>query len=311
MSVLGLLLAAGRGVRLAPLSDSRPKAILPLLDIPLGAWAVTDLATVATELVINASAHGEMLEAALRPYAPEAEFLHEWPEPWGSAGTVAALKERVAATLVTRNADHLTDLRSADLLATHRRLGTPATIAVAPVLEGADFQIEGERAIRMFGRTQDGSSQGYLWIGSAVFERHVLDLIPADRPLDLASGLLGQLVRSGELGVHVHRGYELDVGTPARYLRASVDLLYGRGPRGPGQFPGDLFVIGGGRAYVGPDSRVHDDQLGTDAIVLAGADVPGSSFVSRAVVMPGERVEPEMTVTGAIWVDGRVVSAHP
>jgi mannose-1-phosphate guanylyltransferase len=310
MSVVALLLAAGRGTRLAPLTDSRPKATLPLLDIPLGAWGLADLTTVATEVVVNSSAHSDMLEAALRPYAPDAEFWVESPEPWGSGGTVAAVKEKVTGVLVTRHADHLTDLRSADLLETHARSGLPATIAVAAVLEGADFRVEGDRVTEFFDR-REVSTSGYMWVGSGVFDRSVLDLIPAERPIDLTRGLLGPLIRAGELGVHIHRGYQLDVGTPGRYLRASVDLLYGRGPRPPIVIPGDLFVTGGGRAYVGPGARVQDELIGPDAIVLAGAEVPGNSFVSRAIVMPGEHVGAEMTLSGDIWIDGHVVPASP
>ena len=311
MSVLGLLLAAGRGVRLAPLTDTRPKAALPLLDVPLGAWAVADLTTVAHEVVVNASVHAAELEAALRPYAPRANFSIELPEPWGSGGTVASLKGRVTGVIVTRNADHLTDLRCSDLLETHLRLGAPATVAVSPVLENGDFKIEGDRVVSLIDRRDEDPSGNHLWIGSAVFDRSVLDLIPADRPMDLARGLLGQLVRARELAVHVHRGYQLDVGTPSRFLRASIDLLYGRGPAPPSGSAGDVFVTGGGRAYVGPGAQVKEEWLGPDAIVLAGATVPGGSFVSRTIVMPGERVPADTTLSGDIWVDGHVVPASP
>lgn len=312
MSVLGLLLAAGRGVRLAPLTDSRPKASLPLLDIPLGAWGLAELTGVSDTIVVNASSNAEALEESLRPYGgPDAQFSVEWPEPWGSGGTVAALKDRVHGVLVTLNADHLTDLRLADLLETHARLQTPATIAVARVLEQADFKVENERATKLLDRRDDVVTDGYQYLGAGVFDRSVLDLIPAERPMDLTRGLFAPLVRSGDLGVHIHRGYNLDVGTPGRYLRASVDLLYGRGPRAPVQIPGDLFATGGGRAYVGPGAHVQDELLGPDAIVLAGAEVPGNSFVSRAIVMPGERVGAETTLSGDIWVDGHVVPASP
>ncbi|MGH2757109.1 MAG: hypothetical protein ACRDI3_04910, partial [Actinomycetota bacterium] len=293
------------------LTDTRPKAALPLLDVPLGAWAVADLATVTRELVVNASAHADALEAALRPYAPGAEFMVELPEPWGSGGTVAALKERVTGVIVTRNSDHLTDLRCADLLATHTRIGAPATVAIAPVLENGDFKIEGDHAVTLIDRRAADSSGNYLWIGSAVFERSVLDLIPAERPIDLARGLLNQLVRSGELGIHIHRGYQLDVGTPSRFLRASIDLLYGRAPAAPSDNHGDVFMSGGGRSYVGPGARVRHEWLGPDAVVLAGAEVPGGSFVSRSIVMPAEKIASDTTLSGVIWVDGHVVPAYP
>lgn len=303
------MLAAGRGVRLAPLTDQVPKAALPLLDVPLGAWALSDLASTGGELFVNASAHAGVLEDALRPFAPHATFIREEPEPIGSAGTAAGLQEQVTDVLITRAADHLTDLRCADLLATHRRLGRPATVAVAPVLEGADFEINDQHATRYFDRRVVTDAPGAMWIGAAVFERATLALIPAERPLDLATALFGQLTRAGELGVHVHAGFQLDLGMPARYLRASIDLLYGRGPRPPIPYPGELFHAGGGRAYVGPDAEVADDSLGPDSIVLRAARVPAGSTVTRGMVMPFESVPRGLAIRGGIWAGGRVLAA--
>lgn len=305
-----LLLAAGRGVRLAPLTDRIPKAALPLLDVPLGAWALTDLADIGSRLFVNTSSHTGILEGTLLPFAPHAVFIREDPEPIGSAGTAAALQEQVSGALITRAADHLTDLRCADLFATHRRLGRPATVAVAPVLEGADFEIKEERATRFIDRRLVTDAPGAIWIGAAVFERDVLALIPAERPLDLGTALMGQLTRAGELAVHVHDGFQIDVGTPARYLRASSDLLYGRGPRPPVPHPGEIFQAAGGRAYVGPDAEVDDDALGPDSIVLRGARVPSGSSVTRGIVMPFESVPRGLAIRRGIWAAGHLVSAH-
>ena len=90
------------------------------------------------------------------------------------------------------------------------------------------------------------------------------------------------------------------MGTPTRYLEASLDLLAGRGPAPPGgRWPGDA-VAG---VYVGPRARV-EGTLGPGAIVLAGASVATSAHVERAIVWPSEDVPPGHAVTDGIWFDG-------
>ena len=133
--------------------------------------------------------------------------------------------------------------------------------------------------------------------------------LPDTRPAGLAESLLRPLAESGELHVYESSAYALDVGTVARYLEASLDLLEGRGPLSPRPPPGELVEVEGGRAYLGIDVSADEESVGPGAILLAGAVLHESSFVSNAIVWPDEEVPRGKRVTNGVWARGELVAA--
>ncbi len=308
MSATGILLAAGLGERLRPLTDSIPKPALPLLDLPLGAWGLCNLLEATSDVVVNASYSSEVVFGALAPYG-EFETLEEGDEPWGTGGTLAALRERIPNTALVCNGDALTDISSARLLAQHRRAGALATIAVHGVDIGADLLVDDGRATGFIDRRSDPNAAGARYLGIAAFEGQTLAMLPDTRPAGFAESLLRPLVESGEVHVHESSGYARDVGTVARYLEASLDLLEGRGPVTPRPPPGDLVEVEGGRAYLGPDVAADEESIGPGAILLAGAALHEGSYVSNAIVWPDEEVPGGKRVTNGVWARGELVAA--
>ena len=293
MEIGSVLFGAGRGKRLRPLTDRIPKPALPLLDVPLGAWGLAGLVRAAPPVVVNASHLAESLVEAL-----EAVGLTGWravveaPEAYGTAGTLAALRDQVSPRILTWNGDLLTDLDPADLMAAHEASGAIATLAVTTVSSGADLPLADGVVSGFVDRRKEPDAAGARFMGAAVFEEAALERLPTTRPAGLGETLLRDLAESGDLAVHVFSGYWTDVGTPEAYLAASLDLLYGRAPSAPVALPGDIVDVQGGRAYIGPRASVAPSSLGPGAIVLNGAQVATSTRIENAIVMPDGTVVP-------------------
>lgn len=304
-----VLLAAGRGERLGPLGRKVPKPLLPMLDVPLGAFALNRLLDVRAPVLVNASHLGDLLEPRLSPWSRGRSFevMSESPEPFGTAGALAALAGRIEEPLLTANADLLTDLDFDALLDRHASGGAPATIAVRGVKRGADLRGEGERAGGFVDRRVH-DEPGWRWLGAAVFDPEVIAAIPTRRPLGLGESVLRPLAERGELAIFEHHGYALDVGTPVRFLQGSLDLLCGR-VRGPREPPGEIVEVPGGRAYSNGDAEPSD--LGAGAIVLEAAVVAPGARVEQAVVWPGEVVPSGTGVRNAIFIDGHSLATDP
>jgi NDP-sugar pyrophosphorylase family protein len=308
VSATGILLAAGLGERLRPLTGTIPKPALPLLDVPLGAWGLRSLLEATSDVIVNASYASGAVFGALAPYG-EFETLNEGDVPWGTGATLATLRERIPNTAIICNGDSLTDVSAARLLIEHRLSGAAATVAVHPVDMGADLVIEDNRATGFIDRRSDPNAAGAKYLGVAAFEARTLALLPNTRPAGLAESLLRPLVESGEVNTYVSNGYALDVGTVARYLQASLDLLEGRGPITPRPPPGELVDAEGGRAYLGLDVAADEESIGPGAILLAGAALHEGSYVSNAIVWADEEVPRDRRVTDGVWAHGEFVAA--
>jgi mannose-1-phosphate guanylyltransferase len=239
--------------------------------------------------VVNLSHLWQPARDALEPWATggEVDFLVEQPEPFGTGGTLAALRARLEPTVLTHNADVLTDLEPSRLLSAHERLGAPATVAVRRVESGADFRLDGEHVTGLVDRRARPQEPGWLFLGIAAFRRSALSLLPERRPVGLTEGLLLPLIEQGEVAAVEHPGYALDVGTIDRYLRASLDALEGRGRRSERGWPGEIVPVAGGRAYRGRGARAPRHVLGPGAILLAGSEVEQGARVDRSIVWPG------------------------
>lgn len=109
-----MVLAAGLGTRLRPLTDSRPKALLPVAGVPLLDHALRALSPSTTHLAVNAHAHAEQVEEYVANTWPGVHVSVEQPEPLGTAGALGKLREWIAGRAVlVHNADawHHADLR--------------------------------------------------------------------------------------------------------------------------------------------------------------------------------------------------------
>jgi mannose-1-phosphate guanylyltransferase len=306
MEISSVLFGAGQGKRLRPLTEALPKPALPLLDVPLGAWGLATLALVAGPVVVNGSHLADRLFEALDELGLDGwEPMIEGPEAYGTAGTLAALRDRAGPRVTTWNGDLLSSLAPEALHRTHGRLGRLGTIAVVQVDAGADVILESERVTGFVDRRIDRDVAGARFIGAAVFEKPALERLPSTRPAGLGETLLRDLAESGDLGAHVFDGYWNDVGTPDAYRRASLDLLYGLAPSPPVVLPGEVVEVAGGRVYLGPGAQAEPDALGAGAIVLRGARVEEGASVANAIVMPGETVPAGASVEQTIWFGSR------
>ena len=288
-----------------------PKPATPLLDVPLGAFALDGLVRVAAPVIVNASHLSDALERSLEPFAPRdrVEILVEHPDPYGTAATLDALRDRLGDPFVVRNADALSDVDVADLLAAHKRNDAGATLAVRRVSRGADFQRDPSGRTRLVDRRAHPGAAGALYLGAAVLDASTLDLVRPGRPPGLAAAVFGPLAADGRLELHEHAGYWRDVGRLADYLAASLELLAGRGPVPPVSWPGEIVEVEGGLAYLGPGADAGRGRLGPGAVMLTGALLEDGTSVEDAVVWPGERVPAGESLRSAVWALGRSLDA--
>ena len=228
-----LLLAAGAGTRLRPLTDGRPKAMVEIAGEPAVAYALRWLASQgATEVAINLNHHPEMLMDFVGDgarFGVRVTYSHE-PTALGTAGALRPLRtffEREPVFLVLYG-DVLTDLSVQPMLRAHLAARADVTIALHhpddPTSSGLiDFDQTG-RITRFVEKPQpsevfsDWANGGICLCGPAV-----LEYLGGGTPLDFGTHVFPAMLREGRrLYAHASDATFIDFGTPERLERAGA-----------------------------------------------------------------------------------------
>lgn len=228
-----VLLAAGLGTRLRPLTETTPKCLVEvggrtLLDVWLSALAAVGV----DEVLVNTHHLHDQVEkhVALRVgELPQVRTVHE-PELLGSAGTIAAnrhLLDRDEMFLAI-NADNLTDFDLGELIDAHRAGGRIATISVFHTPEPTRCGIVEvhEGLVTGFEEKPAAPRSDLANAGIYAFHPDVLDLIESPPPRDIGYDLLPKLVGRAR-AVSLGDAYFTDIGTHEALVRARLEWQEG------------------------------------------------------------------------------------
>ena len=301
----GMIVAAGLGTRLRPLTDWLPKPAVPIRGIPMIAYGLELLAGAGVrEVVINVHHLPErLMEAVERSRPPELgirfSFERDLLHTGGAIRRVASFL-RESETCVILGGDMIVDLDLPELIAAHTSSGRAITAALADDPRSASFGSVGLDAagrLRRIGRRFDlgGETQRglYTWVnvlGARAFasmpEREVFNHLEewwgplaAEQPDAVGGVVLPARECSWE-----------PVGTPAEYLAANFASRRLR--------------------YFDADARALALGARLDARVVAspGAEIDPSAELERVVVWPGERVPAGTRAAQGVYAGGRFVS---
>jgi NDP-sugar pyrophosphorylase family protein len=301
-----MVLAAGVGERMLPLTLMRPKPALPVLGRPIVvqqlhwmgrhgvAEAVLNLHHLPGEIERIVGAGGS-LGMPVIDYTREEEIL-------GTGGGIrnAASFLRGGESIVVCNSDFLSDIDLTLALEAHLTSGRPATLILAPERPGYSV-VEVDpmgRVVSLAGRPQIDPSRvagRYLFTGCQIIEEEVLDRIPAGRPSDIVRDVYWQMAAEGRVGAFVHEGFWWEFGSPELYLEGSLKLIGcpAEVRRGISAEQDTVREFAGALAAVGPGVQFSDEARLSGMVALGYAShVAEETVVEDSVVMPEAWIGP-------------------
>ena len=311
-----LILAAGLGTRLRPLTSVRAKAAVPVNGTSLIGRAISWLVSEGVnDLVVNLHHRPESVARLVGDGGSlGARVRYSWEQPvLGSAGgprhaLPLLVDGDTDASFLMVNGDTLTSLSLRDLAATHQDAGALVTLAL---IENPRPETYGGVAVEdgwITGFARPGATrQSYHFIGVQAARASAFARLEDGVPAESVMGLYPQLIRENARAL---RGYVVeaafkDIGTPADYLQTALDLAAVEGDRMAGGADAAIDASAVVRhtaiwdgVIVGPDSHLEE------CIVCDGAVVPAGSEYRRCAVVPfrGQPVQPDERVEGALLV---------
>lgn len=305
MIAAAMVLAAGRGERMQPLSRVLPKPALPLLDQPVVASALRLAATIGTERVVVNTWH---LADAMERAVDEVDLgvkiaVSREIELMDTAGGIALARDRgllgERGPVLIINGDGWLDLNLDPLLERMKRSEDLVSLALLPhldplrwsrvILDPAGLV----HSIRKPGQPEPNEAP-LLYPGVMLVAREALNELRA-QPSAVPEHLWRPALADHRLGGAVVSGHWREIGTPSDYLAAVIRRLEGGvSVIHPSAVLHPSASIS--TAYIGRDARIEADSVVEESVIAEGATVSAGAQIRRSVLLGGVSAAPEEAV---------------
>jgi NDP-sugar pyrophosphorylase family protein len=304
-----MIMAAGVGSRLMPLTEDISKPMVPMANRPLMENIIDLLQQHGFDQIIaNLHYHAESISQHFgdgQRFGVDLHYSRE-EELMGTAGGVRKCAWFLDDTFIIVSGDALTDADLGRLVEEHRKKGAVATIALKEVDEVENFGIvitDADGRITSFQEKPRASEalSHYANTGIYIFEPEIFDYIPAGQFYDFGKQVFPELVRKKApfYGVDI-QSYWCDVGSIDSYRQSHADILRGLvavpyqgkktvSPKGQVLLLGEGCKISDGVEFkgnvvVGPQVQIQSGAVICDTVVWANTVVKSGSILEKCVI---------------------------
>ncbi|MBB5253849.1 nucleotidyltransferase family protein [Sulfurisphaera ohwakuensis] len=269
--VSAIVLAGGYATRLRPLSLTKPKALLPILDKPLldyilDSLEIAGINEVYLSLRVMADKILSHIEGENRKVIPVIE-----KERLGDAGPLKLISQRynLSDDVLVIYGDIYNELDIKSLLRFHEKEGCDATIVGKPVEDPRRYGVlitEGERLVQIIEKPKNPVSN-LINAGIYVFKKKVLEKIDGQ---SIAKNFLPKLLSDNTcIAVYKYDGLWMDIGVPSDYIRINLQLLSLKYPKG----------------YINEEAKVSEKvNLIPPYYISSGVNISEDSFIFNSII---------------------------
>ncbi|MDR0523325.1 MAG: NDP-sugar synthase [Candidatus Methanoplasma sp.] len=325
-----VILVGGKGTRLLPLTERRPKPALPVLDKPCLRYLIDSLAAAGAEEIILACGYrSDVLEEAIGDGSGSgASITYSYEdEPLGTCGAVKMMEDRLDDVFFMANGDVFADIAAAAEAEAHFASGAKVTLALATVKNPCEYgiaRLAGDGRILEFKEKPkpEEAFSNVVNAGVYVVDRSVLSRVPKGAFFDFSKDLLPILMSEGErIQGYALSGYWRDVGRPSDLLGANLQMageLYGdfswSGKRTESTTIVRPFYLGEGSTVTGSDVNaavilggcsVRDSRI-VKSMVMGGCEA-SSAKIENSIIGEGCRIGAGARIENSVLADGTVV----
>ena len=288
-----MIMAAGFGTRLRPLTDKVPKALVPVLNRPVLERNVEYLSNHGIrDIIINAHYHADQIRNFVSSckipkvkltVSPEEEIL-------GTGGGIARCREFLENdTFVVINSDILTNIDLDKAVRSHMDSEDPVTLVLHDYSRFNQIDITRDRKVR---KIHNNTAPGRLaFTGIHVLEPEIFNYLPDEGYADVISACYNPLIESGgSINAFIVSGhYWCDIGTIESYTKASMDFLEFENMQ---FFKGDntqmdSSVVMKNWAVIGNNVTIEKDAVIDSSIIWNNVIIKEGMQVKNSIVIPG------------------------
>lgn len=302
-----MILSAGYGTRLWPLTEDRTKPAIPILGKPLVGYVAEYLAGYGwNDILVNLHHRPDSVRRALGDGSKFGVKLYYIEEPviLGTSGALDNARTYLESeTFLVINGKLICDIDLNAVLQTHRESQSIATLVLLPNIKRERFTVVETSGgiLRGFGgmpAPQNSLQEAppLMFTGIQILEPRIFDYIPRGVFSHSTTDAYPEAMRQGEkIAVHVASGTWYELSTLQRYFDISLAMLAARNEH----------LTVGVRCAIAADAEVANSVLWDDVVVESGARV------NRAVLADGVRIRSGEVIENAVVVRNALIADKP
>ncbi|WP_234990753.1 sugar phosphate nucleotidyltransferase [Corynebacterium dentalis] len=324
-----VILVGGKGTRLRPLTNSIPKPMLPTAGFPFLQHLLARIKDAGmTHVVLGTSFKAEVFEEFFgdgSEFGLEIEYVVE-DEPLGTGGGIRNVASRLRHDrAMVFNGDVLGGTDLGAVLRSHVEREADVTLHLLRVSDPRAFgcvPTDSDGRVSAFLEKTEDPPTDQINAGTYVFQREVIEAIPAGRAVSVEREVFPELLERGSrVFGHVDQAYWRDMGTPSDFVRGSSDLVRGIAPsplldgrHGEALVDESAAIAGGalllGGTVIGRGAEVGAGVRVDTSVIFDGVQIEAGAIVERCVIGAGARIGARAQLTDCIIGEGAVVGAR-
>jgi len=303
MRTSAILLVGGMGTRLMPLTSKTPKPMLQVAGVPFTEHQIRKAAQAGiAEIVLATSYKAELFE----PYFGNGEKFGikiKYAVEKTALGTGGGIRNAAALLddcdqVVIFNGDVLSGHDLAAQIQFHVNNKADVTLYLTKVADARAYgcvELSADSQVKSFLEKMENPVSDLINAGCYIFNRKVIDQIPANQVISVERDTFPNLLSSGvKVCGYLDNSYWLDIGNPAALVKASADLITGviTSTATP-KHSGDHLIAAG--AQVSPSATIN---LGS--VIESEVVVEGNCHISGSIISKGAKIGENCQVINSI-----------
>lgn len=280
-----IILAGGFGTRLKPLTYTRAKSLLPILNKPMITHLVESLPEEVDKVILAVNYRKDQIE----DYFNENDFgkeiiVNNEPEPLGTGGAVKFAEKHITGRFLVVNSDIICSLNFNDMIKFHQKNSAVSTISLWPVENVSEFGVadvkENGNIVGFVEKPkQEDAPSKFINAGAYCLETEILDYIETGRLISIEKEIFPRIISdTRRFFGFMFEGYWMDIGRISSYIevhhflmkKKNIENFQGKNCKIHGTLRNSCI---GDNVYIGKNSKlestiVYDDARIEDNVVL-------------------------------------------
>jgi mannose-1-phosphate guanylyltransferase len=227
-----VILSGGFGTRLRPITYSRAKSLIPILNKPMIIYLIEKLPKEVDKVVLAVNYKKDQIEKYFDENDCGKEIvINNETKPLGTGGAAKFAERYITGNFLVLNSDIISSLDICDMIKFHKKKKAMATISLWPVENVSEFgvaNVNDDGKIVGFvekPRPEDAPSE-FINAGAYFLEPEVLDYIDTDRLISMEKEIFPIIIRdTGRFFGYKFRGYWMDIGRISSYIDVHKFLM--------------------------------------------------------------------------------------